>query len=312
MDSLKNSFKNLEIIEKNTKNLNFIEKITKNSIFLENVCENCGKMYEHRSSLSRHKKKCINKKNKFICEKCGKEYKYKSGLSRHQIKCLINLEENNLIHNNFFEENKKITNYSNMNNDMMEMMMNTMNTMHKVIDKLEKSTGNTTLNIVNNTTNNTTINIINYLNDTCRNAINLADFVDNIKSKIDIKDVERITNSNVVEQLENNFVNNLNNMIPIERPIHCADKMNGDFYIKDIDGWSSNNSREKIINMIETLVEKQIVILEEWKELNTNWTEDKQKQKFVNDAMNKLIEIYGDKTQQKIINLLKQFHLDIS
>jgi hypothetical protein len=122
-----------------------------------------------------------------------------------------------------------------------------------------------------NTYNNRmSINI--YLNEKCKDAMNLTDFVDNVK--VSLEDVLYTKNHGFVKGISNIFVKQLQDMEPTQRPIHCSDKKRLQFYVKDADKWEKDNSHEKIDKTIDEITYKQIKQVKLWEKTHPNYLED--------------------------------------
>ena len=108
---------------------------------------------------------------------------------------------------------------------------------------------------IGNTYNNAmSINI--YLNEKCKDAMNLTDFVENVK--VSLEDLLYTKNHGFVKGISNIFVKQLQDMEPTQRPIHCSDKKRLQFYVKDADKWEKDKSHEKIDKTIDEITFKQI------------------------------------------------------
>ena len=121
-------------------------------------------------------------------------------------------------------------------------------------------------NVINNqNTNNISINM--YLNEHCKNAMNLTDFVKNIK--LQLSDI--IPESNYIDCVSNILIKNLKDLQPTERPIHCSDSKRLQFYVKD-GVWEKDV--DKIDTSIDDIHTKQFDLLHKFDENNKNNTED--------------------------------------
>ena len=126
---------------------------------------------------------------------------------------------------------------------------------------------NNSNNITNSqNTNNFSINM--YLNEYCKNAMNLTDFVDKIKVQLKDIDVE----SNYVDCVSNILIKNLKILDVTERPIHCSDKKRLQFYVKDGETWEKDFS--KLDESIDNIHNKQYNLLHEFDEKNPNQDEE--------------------------------------
>ena len=191
----------------------------------------------------------------FECE-CGNSYKYRQGLSRHKKKCTIIEEEKteNKIENKI--ENKtedktedKLTVQNNGGGDteLVVKLMNTVATQQQTINELIPKLGNNTN--CNNTMNNTTNNKFNmniYLNEKCKDAMTLTDFIDNLK--ITDADFATTRTEGIVSGLTDIFTNELRDLDVRKLPIHCSDIRRETFYIKEEDKWVKDDSKKSILS----------------------------------------------------------------
>ena len=261
-------------------------------------CESCGKNYKHRQSLFNHKKICKNSDGQiaklaknlakishpnFECE-CGKSYKHASSLSKHKIKCIYSndVEENS-------EEITEIVPNNNVEVLLKAILKENQNIAHenKVLrDKLCNLEMNVT-NITNNNTNNNQFNINMFLNEKCKNAMNLEDFIQKIK--FTLEDLQYTRDNGYTKGISNVFIKSLNDMDVTERPIHCSDQKRLHFYVKNDDEWTRDNNNEKIDSSIEKISKKQIETIKKWTEQNPDFMDCDQKRdeyfKLVTETM---------------------------
>jgi hypothetical protein len=129
----------------------------------------------------------------------------------------------------------------------------------------------TTPSIVNNntTTNNNQFNLNLFLNETCKNAINFTDFIDNIHITDD--DLENNAKMGFVDGVTKIIMDNLKQLELIERPIHCTDVKRETIYVKDEDQWEKDNSKEVIQKGIQEITRKNMCQLSEWRENNPEY-----------------------------------------
>jgi len=127
-------------------------------------------------------------------------------------------------------------------------------------------TGNT---ITTNNNQHYTINM--FLNEKCKNAMNLEDFVDKIK--FTLEDLQYTKENGYAKGISNVFIKSLNDMDVTERPIHCSDQKRLQFYVKNADEWSKDNNNEKIDNTIEKVSKKQLKSIQDWVEANPDYLE---------------------------------------
>ena len=247
-------------------------------------CKSCDYFTCKLSNLNRHfltrKHKMIKNDNKkepkgaslvYDCEWCGKTYKFLSGLSRHKNVCSMS---NNFILVNKEEHIKAITKA-----ELYEFQKADIDNLKIAVKELaEKEIVEP--KIINN--NNLNINI--FLNDYCKDAMNLTQFVDQIK--LSLEDLFYTKNKGYIEGVSNIFIKNLKELEPTQRPIHCTNNKNNVLYIKDDNKWEKDTGI-KLTQGIDHVTKKQITKLNEWEQNNPNWQNSE-----------KLTEIYMELIQK--------------
>ena len=199
---------------------------------------------------------------KFICDGCNKEYKDNSGLWRHKKKCNSKDEPKDDSEGEVEDEVKKTDELTELvkylmkeNSEMKTMMM-------KVI---ENGTHHNTTNTTNNTnSHNKAFNLNFFLNETCKDAMNIMDFVESIQ--LQLSDLEKVGEVGYVEGISNIIVKNLNELDVTQRPVHCTDKKRETMYIKDEDKWEKDESNSKIKKAIKRVASKNQRLLPKFKE----------------------------------------------
>ena len=239
--------------------------------FVCDICNyRCCKRSEYNKHLLTAKHKILqnptygdNNINTYSCP-CGKTYKHSSTLYAHKKKCKLNSNtdaEENIIISTTTEISEKdlIMLIVKQNTELIKENNEFKNMMMKVI---ENGTHNTT----NNTTNshNKAFNLNFFLNETCKDAMNIMDFVDSIK--LQLSDLEKVGELGYVEGISNIIVKNLNELDVTLRPVHCTDKKRETMYIKDEDKWEKDESNSKIKKAIKRVASKNQRLLPKFKE----------------------------------------------
>jgi hypothetical protein len=202
-------------------------------------------------------------KSVFQCDFCNKSYHNRSGLWKHNQQC-----HSQQCHNQEQPTDKDII-----------MMLIKENTDFKniILKVIENGTHNTTTNTINNTnSHNKAFNLQFFLNETCKNAMNITDFVESIK--LQLSDLMEVGEMGYVEGISNIIVKNLNALDETERPIHCTDKKRETFYIKDQGVWEKEDQeRKKIRTVIKNVAFKNERLLQKYKEEHPgcNYSESK-------------------------------------
>jgi hypothetical protein len=267
-------------------------------------CSNCSISCSRNSEWLRHietKKHKINKNGENsiilattvtpnICG-CGKQYKDRTGLWRHKKKCvteinnkLIDVEDNEEINNKITPE--LIMSILQQNKELQQMLVE----QNKTIIELSKN--NSVTNNTNTNSHNKTFNLQFFLNETCKDAMNIMDFVDSIK--VQLSDLEKVGQIGYVEGISNIIVKNLNSLDETKRPVHCTDAKREVLYVKDENKWEKeNNDKQKLRKVIKEVAYKNSKMLKEYKSKHPDC--DKGDSKF-SDQYNKLIiEAMGGK-----------------
>ena len=245
----KNNWNTHIISEKHKNNLKTSFKFSKNKEGLI-LCNFCEKTYKHISSYSRHKKKCKNALHK----KNANLESEKANLEKNEDKILVSKNDICSLMDKIEKMNEKILSINNFNNCDVKSVKNIANQ------------------------NNITINM--YLNNHCKNALNIEEFIKKIK--ITLEDLVESKNVGYTKGISNILINNLNDLPTLERPIHCTDKKKLEFMVKKDDKWNKDVDKDidKIINSIGI---ERIQKLTEWKKENPNYLRN-----------DKLYEIYSE------------------
>ena len=270
------------------------------------TCECCDyttfkkSSYEKHLSTDKHKncengsKMVVNDSVKlqkvaplFECN-CGKIYKYDSGYYRHKKKCLEEYKNKKEETNNDTEIDEK----------SLIMMLIKQNT--ELLEIVKNGTNNTT----HTNSHNKTFNLNMFLNETCKNAMNINEFVDSLQ--LQISDLENVGEVGYIEGISSIIINKLNTLDITERPIHCTDKKRETMYIKDEDKWEKEDEKKaKMHKMVRKVANKNINLISEFQKLHPEW---KQYSSKYSDQHNKIvIESMGGKgdneyeKQEKII-----------
>jgi hypothetical protein len=270
----------------------------------------CGKKYKYLSGIYRHKLECkfiknlddkkhvafyatnaTYKKPQYICD-CGKIYQYHSSFYRHKKICNFVKSDNLIV------ITSKISNENQQLKDLIKELIISNKELQEDMIKVVKEP-----KIVNNnTTNNTQFNIMNYLNNECKDAMNLSDFIDEFTFSLD--DLEIMGTKGYQQSMEETFVKQLRDMDKNKRPIHCSDKKRKSFYIKDNDIWEKDEDNSKIVTGFKKISQKHLGILSTWTNYNKNWSYNERKQDFFNKSVQEVAKYNDLKQINKIINKL--------
>lgn len=306
------------------------------------VCDGCSYSAIYESDYNRHiltdkhkkmesmkekerereREKLAAEQYKHICKNCNKTYKSPSGLWNHKKKCSTPTansigEPATVLPNNMLDF---IVNILKTNEDIKQLMVEQMRTQmetqklqaeqnietQKQLIQLAKEPRNTN----SNNTQNNHFNLHFFLNETCKDAINVSDFVENIK--IDFCDVENVGTKGYITGITDMIVKNLNDLGMTKRPFHCTDTKRETIYIKDNDKWDKDNeAKEKFQNVLNEIYEKNWNTLRTWSKANPEIrTLDSRENKLYHKILEQTDCIKGmDKlpeTNEKIIKKLSE------
>ena len=212
----------------------------------------CGKEYTHRQSLYIHKKKCSFTNNEEI------EYD----------------GENKIINENDPTDKELIMLLIKENSELKNMM----------IEVIKNGTHNTNISY-NNNSNNKSFNLNFFLNETCKDAMNIMDFVDSIK--LQLSDLESVGKLGFVEGISNIITSNLKALDITQRPVHCADKKREILYIKDEDKWEKeDDQKKKMRKAIKKVATKNMCLIPKFKEAHPDCSKSSS---YYSDQYNKII-----------------------
>jgi hypothetical protein len=217
---------------------------------------------------------------KYSCE-CGKEYKHRQCLYVHKKKC--NHEVNTTPNNNDDSDVKVLTGL------VLEVVKQNQELTNKIIELSKNGTGNTTMtnsnSNSNNHSNNKTFNLQFFLNETCKDAMNIMDFVESVK--LQLSDLENVGEIGYVDGISNIIVKKLNALDESKRPVHCTDTKREVVYIKDDNKWEKEDEdKNKLRKVIKKIAYKNQRLLPEFKKEHPDC--GKYHSKF-SDQYNKLV-----------------------
>ena len=248
-------------------------KIVDNNLEIENICcKNCNKNFKTRSGLWKHAKTCNIEKSSTKDEPSDKE-----------VMCMLIKQNSELIKEH---------------SDIKEM----------ILEIIKNGITNTNTNSNNNThtnSHNKAFNLNFFLNETCKNAMNITDFVDSIK--LQLSDLMEVGELGYVEGISKIIVKNLNNLDETVRPVHCTDKKRETMYIKDEGEWNKEDEKKsKLKKVITRVANKNIRLLPAFREKYPDYGNSSSK---TSDIYHKMIveamETDDDKKEKIIKNISK-------
>ena len=240
----------------------------------DNVCDLCKKKYKSRNGLWKHKKKCFNENE----TKNVENEPIAIDSSSNELKILTKLVVELVKSNNDLQ-----TKIVKSNNDLQKHTHDLQKDFQKqMIDVCEKiQSGNN--NVINSHNNNKTFNLQFFLNEECKDAMNMSEFINSIQIKI--SDLENIGKVGYVEGISNIIIKELNDTQINKRPVHCSDSKRETLYIKEENKWEKDTEESKqMARAVHDINKKNYKLLTHWKDTQLNSMDNKsnQSENFIN------------------------------
>ena len=245
------------------------------------VCESCLKTYKYHSGLWRHKKECNGSCDNAIDHQSDND---KDG-SSHSENFIVNKSSLSIDHiatnqiKNLTNENREMKKKMKM---MMQIMANNAQFQSQIIEIMKassksfvasasditqpsisaiSSTGDNAM--INSNNNNNTFNMNFFLNEKCKDAMNMKDFVNSIQ--LNITDLENVGRLGYVEGMSNILIDNLQKTDVYKRPVHCSDVKRETLYVKDDNKWEREGpDHPKMVNAVLAVEQKNVALVSEW------------------------------------------------
>lgn len=270
--------------------------LTKSRHFLppKFYCENCdygsskkSDFNKHLTTLKHQKLANDDKKSPKVatleCSECGKVYSSRQSLHVHKKKCTGKLEEEKVDYQ-----------------EMVIKLVQDNNELKNMISQVINNSNSTQINTTNNS-----FNLNFFLNETCKNAMNLSDFVDSLK--LQFHELEQLGEIGYINGMSNLIVSNLNKLDISRRPMHCTDRKRETLYVKDENKWEKEDKEKpKIKNVIKKLSQQHINLILEYQKQYPNYLSTNS---IENHKYNELIqELFGhdEKDVEKIIKKISK------
>ena len=228
---------------------------------------------------------------------CGREFKTNSGLWKHQSKCngVAKSEETKTL-----PEDKKPSGI-----DKDELIISLLKQNSELLEIVKNGTMNNSNNTTHTNSHNKAFNLNFFLNETCKNAMNITDFVDSIK--LQLTDLMEVGELGYVEGISKIIVKNLNNLDETIRPVHCTDKKRETMYVKDEGHWEKeDDNKTRLKKVINKVADKNIRLLPQFRE---KYPEYRNASSKISDVHDKLVievmETDNDKKDKIISNISK-------
>ena len=258
------------------------------SLFYCELCDyKCSKQSVFNKHLSTAKHQKITNGNNNVpltCKQCFQTFKYRSGLSRHSKKCGMiapkQLESNTKTDNidisksdifMILQQNQELLT---SNQEFKQLMMDQSRQIQETQQKNEElqkqlieavKTGGQHIENQTNINNNQKFNLQFFLNEQCKDAINMSDFIENME--LDLEDLTETGRLGYVGGISRILINKLQELDIYKRPLHCTDMKRETLYIKDNDEWEKQaNSKEKMSKIIGQVANKNCRNIPKWTE----------------------------------------------
>ena len=299
------------------------KKATKSSQY---ECKFCKKEYSARNSCWYHEKQCLdNPSNKPPAEAIvSKVIKKLPGANASSDTVTISLSD--LCKNSGNGENFCLSlqdmvpcmlNYFKKQNEehqheQKQVVQELLNQNKELMNTIREMTPRIGNNNVVNTTNNTQFNLNVFLNEECKDAIKLSDFVKSLN--ITVEDLEFTKNNGIIEGVSSIIVNNLKGMDVNKRPIHCTDVKRETMYIKN-DEWEKDDKLEHVRKFIYLTSCYQTRVIQDWMAAHPGWESN---EKMQTEYLTLCKELYknienDDAAQRKILKgFIKEVQIDKS
>ena len=242
----------------------------------------------------------VNKESsEFMCN-CGKIYKERTGLWKHKQKCkeLIltnnnNSKDDNECGDDIITDKKLILMLINQNKELMEIVKNGTNTNNNTINN-------------NINSHNKTFNLQLFLNETCKDAMNISDFIESVK--LQVSDLENVGKVGYIEGISNIIIKNLQALEVEKRPVHCTDQKREVMYVKENNIWEKEDeANKKLRKAIRTIAHKNICLFKAFREKYPDCDEyDSKKNSQYNTIVYEAMGGKGDNDYEKDTKIIKK------
>jgi uncharacterized C2H2 Zn-finger protein len=284
-----------------SKNTQFFE-----CIFCDFLCSKKGDYNRHlltkKHKMKQNETKDVKKSsNPLECNICNTLFKSRTTLWRHKKTCFIKIEEKEEIVAEEDQQKELIQYLMKENSEFKQLMID----QNKQMIELAKKAGNTTTNS-HNTNSNNSFNLNFFLNETCKNAMNIMDFVSQLQ--VGIKDLEETGKLGFADGISKIFINGLKQIDITDRPVHCSDFKRETLYIKSNDQWNKENEEKTIlINAIKHVAHKNIKQINEWTKEHPMYkdSESKENDKYLKIVSQAMSGSTQDETNKNYVKIIK-------
>lgn len=252
----------------------------------------------------------------YKCKFCEKKYVARNSAWYHEKKCKyimssnLNNSNNSMVginaNTSISDESLSLALQNKTKDEVIDRLLKDNAEMMKLLKEIVPRIGPTTM--IMNTTNHNKININVFLNEHCKDALNISDFVNSIK--ITMQDLKLTEERGIVESISNVLVQGLNDMDICKRPIHCTDLKRDILYVKENEQWERDETQEHLRKSVNDIAYKQILSVESWKNTLPNLNYDDTLQLQYNSLLKKTLADTGEKDIKKIVkSVCKQVYI---
>ena len=265
----------------------------------------CGKKYNHHSSFSRHKRTCIKIKKHESTYVTKEDY-----VNTINHVSISNDNNDKLIYSHspgdsIPSKDELLLKLIKDNDEMMKIIKGQQEQINSIIPKIGNIINN------NNTTMNNNFNLNVFLNEKCKDALNISDFIDSLK--ITLEDLIFSKTNGISRGITDVLIKGLKELDIHKRPIHCTDIKRDIMYIKDEDKWQKDENHDMMKNTIVKIADMERTALQQWAIDNPDWIETERKQIEYLTMMRSIcepIENYNNYERKIIKNLGKEILID--
>jgi hypothetical protein len=277
------------------------KKCRKSAVF---YCKNCDYTTKQNSHYQKHLKSIkhnlskdantmltkVPKSADFYCD-CGKSYLHKSSLSRHRKKC-------EYVNSSIIEKNDEDESLKSMflhlvkeNKELKNMIIEQDKKQDHVMEEVKRHK--------NQIINNNQFNLNIFLNEECKDALNMDDFIKQLK--VGLNELDFTKDNGINQGITNLFLNGLNELGTYKRPIHCSDMKREVLYVKNNDIWDKDDSYKSIENGVKNIKNQYIIEVKNWETLNKeNMETEEFKDEYTKLITNLMEEIRFNKIKKEL------------
>ena len=264
------------------------------------VCEKCNFKTCNKYNYSKHILSLKHKKQEMDSEKCekmyycncGKKYKYDTGLYKHKKKCQGEKKEENTILQSDNKDDMK---------DLVFKLINENQELRKTITEMIPKMGNNNNNLKQK------FNINVFLNEKCKDALSMDEFIDKIE--ISMKNLLTTKEKGQTQGISNIIMENMNKLSLYERPLHCTDKKRETLYVKNNE-WEKDENKEYINKALKNVEKKQLKNIQIWLDAHPNYMNCSNQQDEFAELLRECGKSIDDHREKIIKNLCNQVYLD--